>query len=82
MNRPCPPGRDLPAADVWLDAVPAPPEEGLAPDLVDWINARLGHTPVGPSLDPVEGPVRLEVLDDELGQGHAREQVVFFDQKV
>lgn len=45
----------LPPAEAWLDPQPLPPGAGYTQSLCDFINPRLGPTPVGPSLDPIGG---------------------------
>ncbi|MGI9576962.1 MAG: alpha/beta hydrolase [Microthrixaceae bacterium] len=47
--------RPLPPADAWLDPQPLAVGEGYTQALCDYINPRLGPTPVGPSLDPIPG---------------------------
>ena len=46
----------LPPADGWLEPRPLGVDDHHGPDLVAWVNDRLGPTPVGPSLDPVDSP--------------------------
>lgn len=41
------------ARDLWLPARPVGASATLSESQAAWINARLGPTPVGPSLDPV-----------------------------
>ena len=46
----------LPPPDTWLAPTPLVADDLHPADMVEWVNARLGPTPLGPSLDAVEGP--------------------------
>lgn len=59
LNGPLPGDVTLPEPDVWLAPSPLDGSCGLDADDIDWVNARLCHTPVGPSLDvivPLDAP--------------------------
>lgn len=53
MGGPPPPADQLPPPETLLPPTPVTPEAGFPPDLVAWVNTRLGPTPFGPSLDPI-----------------------------
>lgn len=53
-----PPGVPVPDAaevdlDAWLPARPVEADDELSPELAEWVNARLGPTPLRPSFDRV-----------------------------
>lgn len=44
----------LPPATTWIPPTPLDSGSGLDRDDIAWVNERLGATPLGPSLDPVD----------------------------